>query len=349
MEKPIVTALAAYGMSGEVFHAPLLSVNPQFILKTIRERSKNRSSERYKKIRVVRDFDKLISDEEIELVIINTPDNLHYEQCKQALLAGKHVVVEKPFVLNSAHGNELIQIARDKNLVLTVFQNRRWDGDFMTIKQVMDNNLIGRVVEFDSHFDRFRNFIRKSWKEDASYGSGTVYNLGSHLIDQAVVLFGMPKTVTADIATLRTGGNVDDFFNIWLGYENIKVSLKATYLAKQPDARFTLHGNDGSFVKYGVDPQEANLKTGRLPNEPNWGTERESDWGVLNAEFNGLHFKGKIQTLAGNYQAFYDNVFQAVRHGKALAVQPSEANNVIRIIEAAFESNKSSSAVKISE
>ncbi len=349
MEKPIVTALAAYGMSGEVFHAPLLSVNPLFNLKIIRERSKNRSLERYKNIKIVRSFDELINDKEVELVVINTPDNLHYEQSKQALLAGKHVVVEKPFVLKSAQGSELIQIARDKNLVLTIFQNRRWDGDFMTVKQIMDNNLIGRVVEFDSHFDRFRNFIRKSWKEDASYGSGTVYNLGSHLIDQAVVLFGMPQTITADIATLRTGGSVDDFFNIWLGYENIKVSLKATYLAKQPNARFTLHGNDGSFVKYGVDPQEADLKTGRLPDDYQWGSEPESRWGILNAEFNGLHFKGKIQTLAGNYQAFYNNVFQAVRHGKALAVHPSEANNVIRIIEAAFKSHKTGSAVQLSE
>ncbi len=348
MSMKINTAILSYGMSGRVFHGPLLKVHPAFEVVKIWERSKTESSVLFDKNLIVRSFDEILQDKNVALVIVNTPDVTHFELAKKALASGKHVVVEKPFVTEAEQGEELISLAQKQGVVLTVFQNRRWDGDFLTVKKVVENQLLGRLVEYEAHFDRFRNYIQPGvWKETAAGGSGTVRNLGSHIIDQALSLFGKPDAVNADIRTFRTGGEVDDFFDIDLFYEKIKVKVKGSYLVREPGPRFILHGTEGSFLKWGTDPQEDMLKAGHLPDEPNWGTEDEPLWGTLNISANGLHTVGKIETLPGNYLAFYSNLAEVILKGAELAVKPEESLLGIRVIEAAFESAGAGRRVKV--
>ncbi|MDR0573088.1 MAG: Gfo/Idh/MocA family oxidoreductase [Tannerella sp.] len=337
--KPIVTGLAAYGMSGSLFHAPFIGINPGFELKCIVERTKNNAKERYPDIGIARSVDELLAIPEIELVVVNTPDVTHYEYTKKALLAGKHVVVEKPFVFTVKEGNELIELANEKSRVLCVFQNRRWDGDFLTIRKLLKSGVLGRVVEFSSSYQRYRNFIQQhTWKEVADNRVGITYNLGSHMVDQAVVLFGMPEAVYADIDKLREGSMVDDYYYIQLIYPKQKVSLRASYLVREETPRYYIHGTEGSFIKYGIDPQEDLLKAGVLPSQPDWGKEDKSSWGVLNANRNDLHFRGRVETLNGNYAGFYDEVYNTIRLGKSSSTAATRVIGVIRILEAAFES-----------
>jgi len=263
--RKIKTALASFGMSGKVFHGPLLHVHDGFEISKILERNRSESNKRYPSSQIVRKYADIITDKNIELVIINTPDHIHYEMTKHALEAGKHVVVEKPFTLKYAEADELIKIAKKKKRLLSVFQNRRWDSDFLTVQKVIKNKLLGRLVEYEAHFDRYRTFIQDNWKEDASVGTGTLYNLGSHLIDQALVLFGFPQWVFADVRHARKDSKVDDAFDIRLGYPEVRVTLKASYLVREPGPKYILHGEQGSFHKYGMDIQEEELKKGRWP------------------------------------------------------------------------------------
>ena len=265
-----------------------------------------------------------------------------HENIQKALEAGKHVVVEKPFTHTVKQGEILLNIADKRKKILSVFQNRRWDGDFLTVRKIVENEWLGRLVEFESFYMRYRNFIQpNTWKESASQGIGLTYNLGSHMIDQAVVLFGMPESVWADIDSMRAGSEIDDYYNIKLFYPDIKVSLKASYLVREEGPRYTLHGTNGSFLKYGIDPQEEMLKQGGNPSMPNWGKEPEAQWGILNTELNGIHFRGKVETVAGNYSAYYDNIYNAIRKHTELEVMPEQALNVLHIIEAAIESSHS--------
>jgi predicted dehydrogenase len=348
MNKPISTALCSFGMSGQVFHGPLLHSSPYFSIDKIWERSKNLSREKYPGAVIVREYEGILDDPAIELVIVNTPDHLHHEQAKKALEAGKHVVVEKPFTQDVQQGEELIQLARKKNKVLSVFQNRRWDGDFLTVQKVVRNQLLGRLVEFESHFDRYRNYTKNdSWKENASFGTGTLYNLGSHMIDQAICLFGNPESVWADSRKQRDNAEVDDYYHLDLEYKDMKVTLKGGYLVREPGPRYTLHGTEGSFLKWGLDPQEEALKNGRLPLEDSWGSEPEEFWGLLNTRLEGLHYRGKIETLAGDYPAYFRNIHDTIKGISELAVKPEESLAGIKIIEAAKESNKEKQRVKL--
>ena len=333
--KPIVTGLASFGMSGLLFHAPFIAVHPAFDLRYIVERTKNNSKERYPDARVLRSFDELIAEPEIELVIVNTPDVTHYEYTKKALLAGKHVVVEKPFVFTVAEGNELIALAAAQSLMLCVYQNRRWDGDFLTVRKIVESGVLGRVVEFHSAYQRYRNYIQKdTWKEVADNRVGITYGLGSHMVDQAVTLFGMPDAVFAVIDKLRDGAAVDDYYHIQLLYPRLKVSLRASYLVREETPRYYVHGTEGSFVKCGIDPQEEMLKAGISPSIADWGEETDSQWGILHT----ANFRGKIETERGNYAGFYDEIAQMLRFGKTASTTASEVIKTIRILEAAFES-----------
>jgi len=341
MAETIHVALASYGMSGEVFHAPLIAVHPHFHLKTVLERHYEKSKEKYPEVSVVKSYETLLNDADIDLIVVNTPNALHFEMCQKALDAGKHVVVEKPFTNTAAEAEALIQLAREKNRVLTVFQNRRWDGDFMTVQKVVNSGLLGNLVEYEAHYDRYRNYVEAdTWKEETGPGSGILYNLGSHMIDQALVLFGVPKNVTAMLGVQREGGHIQDFYHLILGYEYRQVVLKSSYLVREQGPRYILHGNLGSFIKYGLDPQEDALKAGAVPGSPGWGVEPESQWGMINTEVKGLHITGEVTSEAGNYLLFYDNVYEAIREQKPLKVKPEEAMNVIRVIERAIESNK---------
>jgi scyllo-inositol 2-dehydrogenase (NADP+) len=344
----INVGLASFGMSGMVFHAPLLTTNPGFHLGKILERTPKGSKRIYPEVTVVNRYDDLINDPELELIVVNTPDHTHFDLTRKALLAGKHVIVEKPFTICTAEGSDLIELARKKNLVLTVFQNRRWDGDFLTVSRVVKEGMVGRLVEFESHFDRFRNYIQEgTWKEDPPRGTGNIYNLGSHMIDQALILFGMPEGIYADLEIRRDGSGVNDYYDIHLYYHRFKAILKSSYLVREPGPRYLLHGTLGTFVKYGIDPQEELLKSGAIPVGEDWGREDEQYWGILNSEIGGEPVRKKLETIPGNYHPFYDNLFYAIREGKEPAVKPEEALHVIGIIEAAIASNRDKCMVKL--
>jgi scyllo-inositol 2-dehydrogenase (NADP+) len=346
MADPINVGLIGYGMAGRTFHAPIIQAVPDLRLMSVVERHGDLSRERYPWITVERDIEVLLRDSAIDLIVVATPNNSHFDVARQALMAGKHVVVEKPFTIASAEARELIELAHQKGRIISVHHNRRWDGDFLTLRQVIDAKLLGRLVEFESHFDRFRNQPRPdAWREDDCQGAGILYDIGPHLIDQAQVLFGLPHMITADIRTQRDFAKTDDNFELILHYNNLKVTLKAGMLVREQSPRFILHGTEGSFVKYGFDPQEAALKSGLTPQTPSWGKEQQQKWGSL---ITGANLENRIETIAGCYQVFYQNIADAINGRAALAVTPESALNTIRIIECARESNRQQRTIQFS-
>jgi predicted dehydrogenase len=345
----INVGLVGYGLAGRVFHAPVIQSLANLRLKKVVERHTDDSSKRYPEVEVVRDVADLLKDEEIDLVVITTPNTTHFKYARESLLAGKHVVVEKPFTTTSAEALELIDLARRQNRIISVHQNRRWDGDFQTVKRLLDQKLLGRLVEYESHFDRFRNYYQPgSWREEDTPGSGILFDLGSHLIDQAYILFGLPQMIMADIRVQRDFARTADNFELNLYYERLKVTLKAGMLVREPGPRFILHGTEGSFVKYGLDVQEEALKQGLTPAAPKWGEEPEEKWGTLNTQVGELHLKARIETIPGRYQAYYQNVIEAIQGEAELIVKPEEAMNTIRIIELAMESSQKRAAIPYS-
>lgn len=348
MNNSIKTALASFGMSGLVFHGPSLKVHSDFEVVKILERSKNLSKELFPDAIIVRSYEEIISDPEIELVVVNTPDQLHYEMVKQALLAGKHVVVEKPIALNSVEAMELVELACKKAVVLTVYQNRRWDGDFRTVQKILEEGKLGRLVEFESHFDRYRTFITPdTWKEEGDEYAGVLFNLGSHMVDQVVVLFGKPKALTSHLKIVRTGGIVTDYYDIRLEYDGFSALLKCSYLVKYAGPRYILNGELGTFHKSGIDPQEEILKTGKLPVGSDWGTEPSDDWGILFYENENEDIEELVETIPGNYNIFYDNVSDAIRNGAELFVKPEETVEVLKILESCLISNREKRSIEL--
>lgn len=348
MSNPIKTAIASYGMSGQVFHGPLLKVNNGFKVVQILERSKSISKKLFPEATIVKSYNEILNNPEIELIIVNTPDALHFEMAKQAILAGKHLVIEKPVTQKSWQAEELVRLATENGVLLTVYQNRRWDGDFRTVQKVIREKRFGRLIEFESHFDRYRTYIAPdTWKEEGDEYSGVLYNLGSHMVDQAYVLFGMPKAVTAHLRIVRKAGVVCDYYDIRLQYNNFAALLKCSYLVKDPGPRYTIHGEYGTFYKSGLDNQEEMLKTGHLPNEENWGTEAPEEWGTLVYQDGDDDVEELIETIPGNYTIFYTNVHDAIRNGAELFVKPEESINVLKILEACLLSNSEGRTVEL--
>ncbi|GAB4376343.1 MAG: Gfo/Idh/MocA family oxidoreductase [Elainellaceae cyanobacterium] len=336
----IKVGLVGFGSAGQTFHAPIINAVPHLTLTKVVERHRQAARDRYPWVEVVRSVEELFADPAIGLVVIATPNASHFALTQQALLAGKHVVVDKPFTATSEQAQQLVDLAQQQQRILSVHHNRRWDGDFLTVKQVIESNVLGRLVEYEAHYDRFRNFIRPgAWKEKQGEGSGLLFDLGSHLIDQAQVLFGFPKSVTADIRVQREGGEAADYFEVVFDYGSIRAILRAGMLVRELGPHFILHGSEGSFIKYGMDPQEDALKHGLTPKEPDWGLESQTQWGTLNTETCGLHFIGKVETVRGCYQAYYQNVYDAIAHGTPLAVTPESARDTIRLIELAMQSS----------
>lgn len=349
MISPVKVALSAFGMSGKLFHAPFLACHPRFELTTVMERSIRQAHFIYPHICSVSTFDEILHDDSIELVVVNTPDDTHVEYVTKALKAGKHVVVEKPVALTSAEARQLFQLAATENRLLTVYQNRRWDGDFLTVQKLFKEGLLGDVVDFQSTISRFKPQIdARKWKESAQHSGGLPFDLGTHLIDQALVLFGLPRAVWADIDRLRPQSEIDDYFHIRLLYDHCKVTLSSSYMAKEPAPRFLIHGTKGSFIKFGNDPQEEALKKGEMPNLRTWGTDHHSFWGILHAEIDGYEVRKPIETHPGDYSDFYDNVYAAIREGKPLNVTPAMSIALIQIIEAAKESSRTGNTIPLS-
>jgi predicted dehydrogenase len=338
---PINTALCSFGMSGLVFHSPFLTVNPHFNFCAVLERTKNIAAEKYPNVKTYRTLKDLLTDNLVELIIVNTPNYTHYEFAKKALKAGKHVIVEKPFTINVREAKELIDLAKKENKVLSVYQNRRYDSDYKTIKKVLDEELLGELVEVEMHFDRFREELSpKKHKEIPGPGAGVLYDLGAHLIDQALQLFGTPEKIFADIRIIRPLSKVDDYFELLLYYQKLRVRLKASYVVREALPGYILHGLKGSFIKPKTDVQETMLKEGVIPGKENWGTEPETEKGFLHTEINGEVVRKYIPSEQGNYNDYYDGIYEAIRNYKPLPVTPEEGAEVVKIIVAAFESSK---------
>lgn len=344
----IKTALLSYGMSGKIFHAPFLELHPGFELIGSWERTKKLIQEDYPSVISYSSLEDVLASD-AELIIVNTPVGTHFEYAKKALLAGKHIVVEKAFTTTVAEAQELTDLAKAKGLKLAVFQNRRWDSDFKTVKKVLDEKSLGEIVEAEFHFDRYNPLLSpKTHKETANAGAGILKDLGPHLIDQALCLFGMPERVFADIRITREHSIVDDYIDILLYYSDKRVRLKAGFFVREPNPYFVLHGKKGSFLKPRGDVQEDELKLGKKPNLTTWGTEAEEKKGLLHTEINGLIIREKVPTLQGNYYDYFEGVYCAIVENKTEPVTAQEGANVMQIIEAAIESNAQQKVVVIS-
>ena len=326
-------ALIGFGLSGRYLQAPFFEANPNYILKTIVSNNQN-PKDFFPSIQVARSLDEVLADNSIDLVSICSPNSTHFEYAKRVLLAGKHVLVEKPFTATVQEAEELISIAKKQDKTLSVFQNRRFDSDFLTVKNVIEGHLLGEIHSFEIHFNRFKPVLNpKKWKETAGAGSGIIYDLGSHIIDQAIVLFGVPKAVWGQTFTQRENSEIDDAFDIKLDYGKLKVTLKSSLLVREDTPRYIIHGTKGSFIKYGIDEQEDHLKMGIKPTDTCFGVESVKNSGVLTTEINGLIFNGTIETQKGNWGLLFQNLYDAIANGKELLIKPEEVLEQIRIIE----------------
>lgn len=338
MEKQIRVGLIGFGLAGQVFHAPLIQSTSGMALTKIVTSRNEQVADKYPEVEVVQTVAELLDDARIDLVVIATPNASHYDYAKQAILMHKHVVVDKPFVLDSASANELDVLSRQHEVTLSVFHNRRWDNDFLTLQHVVAENTIGEVHTYQAHFHRYRAKPKDRWREQNQPGAGVLYDLGSHLIDQALVLFGAPDTVYADLLNQRGPHliHAPDYFHLILGYEDkLRVYLTASSLAMQAGPRYEVHGEHGSFLKTGIDSQEEALKKGVLPDHPTWGLDQPEHYAkVIFADEERV-----IPTLRGRYEIYYEQVAKAIRKEAPVPVTAKEAALVIQVIERSIQSH----------
>ncbi|MFT3681175.1 MAG: Gfo/Idh/MocA family oxidoreductase [Ferruginibacter sp.] len=336
----IKTALLSFGMSGKVFHAPFINLHPGFELLGAWERSKKEIQHLYPQSRSYSSLESVLADDNVQLVVVNTPTITHYDFAKQAMLAGKDVIVEKAFTTSVAEAIELKELSEKLNRKISVFQNRRWDSDFKTVQKIKNEGVLGNIIDAAIHFDRYKETLSpKQHKEIPQPGAGTLNDLGPHVADQAICLFGMPQALFADTRTTRKGSLVDDWFDIYLYYPALRVRLRAGLMIREAAAGFILHGSKGSFIKSRADVQEANLQAGMLPGGKDWGSEPAEENGLLHTEINGKIIREKIASLQGNYLDYYNDIYFSIVHNKPLPVTCEDGINVMKIIEAAVKSS----------
>jgi len=343
----IKTALLSYGMSGKVFHAPFIHAHPGFELVGAWERSNKNIQNDYPGTKSYTSLEELLSDD-IDLVIVNTPNITHFEYAKRALLAGKHIVVEKPLTVRVSEGEELKKLAEQKGKLLCPYQNRRWNSDYKTVKRIIDSGCLGDIVEAEIRYDRYTPaFSYKKHKETGETGTGIVYDLGAHLIDQALQLFGKPNALFADIAIQRKGSLIDDYVELLLFYKDLRVRLKSGFFIREFIPGYMIFGKNGTFLKSRADVQEDDLLKGIKPTVANWGIEPESEQGLLHTEIEGKIIREKVATERGDYMGYFEALYQSIVNGKPLAVTADESIAVINIIEKAFESSRSKKVIEI--
>lgn len=343
----IKTALLSYGMSGKVFHAPFLDFHPGFELTGSWERSKKLIQTDFPKLKSYSSFKELLTDD-VDLIVVNTPVATHFEYAKKVLQAGKHAVVEKAFTTTVKEAKELKALAEAKNVKLSIFQNRRWDSDFKTVKSVVESGVLGEIIEAEFHFDRYNPSLSiKGHKETANPGAGILKDLGPHLIDQALYLFGFPEAVFADMRTTRDQSIVDDYIDVLLYYPRFRVRLKASFFVREAIPSYVVHGKNGSFLKSRGDIQEEALKMGKKPSLKNWGTESRSREGLLHTESEGKIIHENIPTLTGNYYDFFDALYLSITENKLEPVTAQDGVNTMRIIEASIKSNQQQQVIQL--
>ena len=323
--KRLKVGLIGYGHAGSIFHAPLIHAEPRLELAAVA------TSRDVLGARRVSSPDELFQDGGIDLIVVASPNETHRAHALAALRAGKHVVVDKPLANSSQEAGELIAVAADAGRTLSVFQNRRWDGDFLTVKKLIKDGSLGKVDYYEAHFDRYRPQIKVGWREQGKEGSGLLFDLGSHLIDQALHLFGMPESVTAVVEKQRPGVLVDDYFRLELNGGSRKRVLQASMLSPEPGPKFLVRGGAGTFEKYGLDPQEDSLKVGVRPGAAGWGADRVENFGTLTTNDG----ERRIETAPGAYQAYYSGLAACLLDGAPNPVLPEDARAALRVLEAA--------------
>ncbi|HLW83579.1 MAG TPA: Gfo/Idh/MocA family oxidoreductase [Candidatus Sulfotelmatobacter sp.] len=334
--------LIGFGLAGQAFHAPVIEGVAGMELACILERRGSLAHEKYPQVRVARTLDELLSDKTIRLVAVATPNDSHFDLAKACLLAGRDVVVDKPFAPTMAECQELVRLAKERGRLITVYHDRRYDGDFHTVQEIMAAGALGEVVEFESRFDRFRPQPKPgAWRERADHpGAGVLFDLGPHLIDQALILFGEPQAITAWALRQRATSEVDDAFDVFLEYPRTRALLRARILAFAPTAHFLLHGTKGTFVKNGMDPQEEILRSERSPRGkdwgPDWGVDLEERWGTLSVVGEPSR---RVKTERGDYRNFYANFRDAIEKGVPLEVTPQQSLQAMRVVLLAHKSS----------
>jgi scyllo-inositol 2-dehydrogenase (NADP+) len=358
MAIPIRTAVLGYGFAGRIFHSPFVHAVPGLELSAIVQRHGENAATDYPGTRILRSVDEAFGDPSIDLIVVATPNDSHVEMARRALEAGKHVVIDKPIAGSSADALELIALAKKQGKLLAPFHNRRFDGDFLTVRKLVSEGKLGRVTLVDAHFDRFRPMPRaNTWKEAGGTANGLLFDLGPHLLDQALALFGVPTSITASVRQERDVTAIEDAFDIVLEFarpavgseaaRGIRYECHASMIAAEPAPRFRVNGTFGSYVKTGLDPQEAALLGGARPPElgspEGWLPEAESAWGTVAiapdpAEPTKI-VRGKVPTEVGDYRQFYANVRDAIRGEAPLVVSPEDGYRTIRLLELALESS----------
>ncbi|MGV8930050.1 MAG: oxidoreductase [Brevundimonas sp.] len=336
MTRAVNVALVGFGYAGRTFHAPLIDACPGLALHTVVTRQAGALAEAWPGARPVPSLDEALSDPAVGLVVLATPNALHAPQAKVALEAGRAVVIDKPFALSLAEAREVADLARDRGLLLSVFHNRRWDADFLALQAVIAAGRFGTVRTFESRFDRHRPEVRDRWREHSGPGGGIWNDLGSHLIDQALVLFGRPLGIRCELAVLREGGQAVDWAHAILRYPDHRVLLHADMTTPAPDVRFAVHGANASWLKSGLDVQEDQLKVGMDVGAPGWGVDPNPATLVAGAT-------GRREILTGppgNYRAYYDGIAAALSGAGANPVPANQALGVMEVLEAGLESDR---------
>jgi scyllo-inositol 2-dehydrogenase (NADP+) len=342
----IDVGLIGFGLAGRCFHASVIRAVDGLHLAAILQRSGDSAAQAYPDARVVRSLDELLAIDSLSLIVIATPNQTHFPLAKRCLEAGRHVVVDKPFATNLAESRELIQLAKQRNRILTVYHNRRFDADFQALRNTVVSGQLGRVVRFENTYDRFRpNPKPGAWREQPGPGSGVLFDLAPHLLDQAFMLLGQPLTVSADIRTERPGFATDDAFDLFLHYpEGVRALLRATMLAATLRPRFLVFGEKGSYLKRDFDPLEMALRNGHLPAGGSWLLEKEENWGELTLADGDATTTRRVPSI-GDWREFYSNVRDAILGKVPLLVTTEQALDVMIALELAIESNKNCASV----
>jgi scyllo-inositol 2-dehydrogenase (NADP+) len=342
MESMIEVGLIGFGLAGRAFHAPVIRTVPGLHLAAILQRSGNEAAEKYPDVRIARSLEELLSMAEIRLIVIATPNDTHYSLARHCLEAGRDVVVDKPFTTTVEEAVSLVQFAKSAKRLLTVYQNRRYDGDFQAIRQLVGAGTLGRIVRFETTYDRFRPQLKPgAWRETALPGSGILFDIAPHLIDHALVLFGLPEAVTADVRKERENSVADDAFDIMLHYSrSMRAVLRSSILAAAPRPRFVLFGTQATFVKQSFDPQENNLRRGIIPPDTAWSAEPEEKWGILTVSSGETFTERRIPSAACDYRDYYANVRDAILGKAKLAVTPERSVDVMRLLVLARNSSE---------
>jgi predicted dehydrogenase len=340
-------ALVGYGLAGRVFHAPLINATPGLALHTVVSSDAGKVHADLPEVGIVSDPQIAFDYSAIDLVVIASPNVTHAPLAIAALQAGRHVVVDKPFAIDLAEAQSVATAARASGRLLGVFHNRRWDADFLALRALIEAGTLGDIAEVHSHFDRFRPTVPDRWRERAGPGAGLWLDLGPHLVDQTLQLFGPPDAVQADIAIQRAGAQVDDFFHVVLRYPRLRVVLHAGALVPGAGLRFAVHGTRGSWCKHGLDPQEAALRAGSVPGAADWGID-PAPGRLLRVASDGMLRDAPSPTPAGDYRAFYAGIRDAIRDGATPPVTIDEALDVMRVLQAGIDSTMTGRVVSLS-